>query len=239
MGATRQVLVLAPMRSELRPVIRQIGGLPGTLGGQPVYVGSAGTSTVTAAMIGVGPDAARRATAQLLEALPADHVVVSGIAGGIAPDIPVGALVTPTDVEDLATGRRFAPATLGTPGRAGTIGTTHELILDEARLAALVGRGIVALDMETAAVAEVCEAQGRPWSVFRVVSDRPQDGLLDHGVLELLQSDGTVDGRRALRYLATRPWRMPALVRLARDAGGAARQAAKAAIGALRQMPPE
>ena len=63
-----------------------------------------------------------------------------------------------------------------------------------------------------------------------VVSDRPEDGLLDHGVFELLESDGTVNALRALRYVAARPSRLGPLARLARDSGGAARQAAQAAV---------
>ena len=234
-GAPR-ALVLAPMRSELRPVVRAMSGRPGTLGGTPVYEGTAGATAITTAQIGVGPDAARRATQALLDAADFDHVVVSGIAGGIGPDVAVGELMTPAVVEDLATGRRFEPAPLGERGSTGTIGTTHELILDEGRLAGLVARGVVGLDMETSAVAEVCEARGTPWSVFRVVSDRPQDGLLDHGVFEMLEVDGTINVGRALRYVAARPTRVRHLARLARDSGGAARRAARAAVAACAAL---
>lgn len=226
-----QVLVLAPMRSELRPVARAMGGRRGQLAGVPVCVGRAGRASLTAALIGVGPEAARRSTERLLDASHFDHVVVSGIAGGIGPRIAVGDLVTPCEVEDLTTGRRFTPVTVGHHRPSGVVATTaSELILDEERLAELEERGVIALDMETAAVAEVCQGRGRPWSVFRVVSDRPQDGLLDNGVFELLEADGTVNLGRTLRYVLARPSRIGPLARLARDAGGAARRAARAAV---------
>lgn len=228
--------MLTPMRSEMRPVVRALSARRSTLGGMPVYMGAAGSTTVTVAMIGVGPDAARRATEQALDAGRVDHVVVCGIAGGIAPDIEVGDLMTPAHVEDLATGRQFAPVALGGHGQAGIIGTTHELILDEGRLAELVQRGIIGLDMETAAVAEVCERRALPWSVFRVVSDRPQDGLFEHGIMELLESDGTVNVRRAASYVAARPSRVRPLARLARDFGGAARRAARATVAACATL---
>jgi adenosylhomocysteine nucleosidase len=224
------------MRSELRPVVRALSARRSMLDDTPVYTGTAGSTAVTAAMIGVGPEAARRSTEQLLQASAFDHVVVSGIAGGIGPDVEVGDLMTPAAVEDLSTGRRFVPAPLGGHTQAGTIGTTEELILDEARLAGLVARGLVGLDMETAAVAEVCEGSGVPWSVFRVVSDRPQDGLLDDGIMTMLQADGTINARRALLYVATRPGRIGALARLARDSGGAARRAARAAVAACATL---
>lgn len=231
-----RALVLAPMRSELRPVVRALSARPGTLGTTPVHVGSSGPTAVTVAMIGVGPDAARRSTERLLDDGEFDHAVVCGIAGGIAPDIEVGDLMTPAAVEDLSSGRRYEPVPLGGYGQRGTIGTTHELILDEGRLAELSARGVIGLDMETAAVAEVCTARGLPWSVFRVVSDRPQDGLLEHGIIELLESDGTVNVLRALRYVTARPTRIRGLTHLARDFGGAARRAARATVAACATL---
>jgi nucleoside phosphorylase len=187
-------------------------------------------------MIGVGPEAARRSAEQLLDAGSFDHVVVTGIAGGIGPGVAIGDLVTPEEVEDLGNGRRYRPRTLGRHRPGGTVATTHELIVDDERIATLVRRGIVALDMETSAVAAVCEERSVPWSVFRVVSDRPEDGLLDHGVFELLEADGTVHPGRTLRYVVARPSRVRHLARLARDAGGAARKAALATLSACATL---
>ncbi|MHB8682579.1 MAG: 5'-methylthioadenosine/S-adenosylhomocysteine nucleosidase family protein [Acidimicrobiales bacterium] len=236
MAGRRNLLVVAPMRSELRPVVRAMSGRAGRLAGEQVFHGSAGPNRVTAAMIGVGPAAAARATKRLLEAERFDHVVVSGIAGGLGPGVPIGRLVTPAVVEDLTSGRRYEPATIGDHTAEGLLATTDELIVDDHRLGGLVERGIVAVDMETAAVAEVSEAAGVAWSVFRVVSDRPQDGLLDHGVFEMLESDGTVNLGRAARYVAANPSRVRALARLARDAGGATRGAARAALAACASL---
>lgn len=231
------VLVAAPMRSELRPVVRALSARRAVVGGLDVHRGRAGGRQVVAALIGVGPEAARRATERLLDAMTrsdmaVSHVVVSGIAGGIGPGISVGDTVVPDSVVDLRSGREFraAPPPGATP--AGRIATVDELILDEARLAALVDRRFVALDMETAAVAEVCEAHGCPWSAFRVISDRPQDGLLSDDVMDMLRPDGSVDAWAALRTIVARPRRLPALVRLGRDAGSAASKAARAAVEA-------
>jgi nucleoside phosphorylase len=38
--------------------------------------------------------------------------------------------------------------------------------------------GCLGVDMESSAVAEVCEAQGCPWSVYRCIGDRQFDGSL-------------------------------------------------------------
>src|SRR6476469_8382533 len=56
-----------------------------------------------------------------------------------------------------------------------------------------IGDGYIALDMETAAVAAVCEARGAQWTVFRSISDRPSDGLVDSTVWEMTEMDGSAD----------------------------------------------
>src|SRR4051794_29107508 len=96
------------MPSELRPVVKAFGlRREGDLGGFPVYVGRCGDVDVVATGTGIGPAKAAAATARLLEVHALDHVIVSGIAGGIEGAVAVGGLVVPTDVVDAATGERF------------------------------------------------------------------------------------------------------------------------------------
>jgi adenosylhomocysteine nucleosidase len=226
------VLVVAPMRSELRPVVRALRARREEVRGVRVHRGRAGRRVVVAALVGVGPDAARKSTYRLLDVLDPTHVVLSGIAGGIGPGTAVGDMVVPETVVDLVTGREYSAAAAPDVRPSGRIGTVDELILDPTRLEELVDRQIVALDMETAAVAEACAAFGRPWSAFRAISDRPQDGLLSDDVMTMLRPDGSVDLPVALRHLAANPGRIPALVRLGRDASAAASRAARASVRA-------
>jgi len=227
------------MRSELRPVVRALSARPAVVAGIDVHRGEVAGTPVVAALIGVGPAAARRSTERLLEVLSVTHVLVSGICGGIGPGVAVGDTVVPESVVDLVGGRSFRSSPcIGAPA-AGTLATVDELILDVDRLAGLVERGIIALDMETAAVAEVCEAKAVAWSAFRVVSDRPHDGLLDEGVMSMLRADGSTDPWAALRYAVAHPARVPALVRLGRDASSAAALAARATVRAASDLPNE
>ena len=233
------ILVLAPMRSELRPVVRALGARRDrSLPGPAAYRGTRGGREVAAAPIGVGPAAARRATASLLDGLAGrsggvERVVVSGIAGGLDPAARVGTLIVPEVVVDLETGRELRPSPIGGHRAAGTIATSPEVILDPGRLRALLDRGIGAVDMETAAVGEVCEERGVPWSAFRAVSDRPDEGLIDGAVFALLKADGTTDAWGAARFVVSHPGRLPRLARLARDSGRGANLAARAAVAAL------
>jgi len=230
------VVILAPMRSELRPVIKALSARPTTVGGIEVHRSRAGRREVVVGLIGVGPGPARTATQRLLAALAGQgaevvHLVVSGIAGGIAEDLAVGDTVLPERVLDLASGRSYRAAAVAGRANARTIATVDELILDLDRLAAMAEEGIDVLDMETAAVAEVAASHEIPWSAVRVISDRPRDGLLDDGIMTMLRPDGSVDPVAAVKHIAGHPRRLPKLVRLGRDAGSAAARAARTAVG--------
>jgi len=111
--------------------------------------------------------------------------------------------------------------------------TTDELLLDPARHADLRAHGVVALDMETAAVAKVCEGRGVPWSVVRAISDRAGDGSVDAEILGLTHPDGRPNLSAVARYLLRHPGAVPRLVRLASGAKAATERAAETAINAL------
>jgi adenosylhomocysteine nucleosidase len=227
-----RVALLAPMQPELRPLVRPLGLAPHPSGGG-LYGGRLGAREVTAAVSGIGTAAAARAAERLLGEGRAEHLVVVGIAGGIGPSVAVGDLVVPERVLDLASGREYRPARLGGALPRGLLVTSDALVTDRGEIARLEARGAVAIDMETAAVAAVCEARGCPWSVFRGISDRADGGGADEAILGLAGPDGRGDLLAVARFVLTRPWRIPELVRLARGMGLATRRAADAALRAL------
>jgi adenosylhomocysteine nucleosidase len=231
-GELRRVALLAPMRQELRPLVRPLG-LARPPGGD-LLVGSADGVEVVATTTGMGTRAAARAAERVLDAGPVDHLVVVGIAGGIGPSVAIGDLVVPERVIDLASGSEHRPAPLGSVAPRGALATSDELLVDPEAAARLARRGVVAIDMETAAVAAVCERRGCPWSVFRAISDRADDGTTDAAVLGLAGPDGSPNLGALLRFLARRPWRVAQLVRLAGGMHRATRAAAAAAVAALR-----
>lgn len=228
------VLFLAPMRSELRPIVKLLDARRLRVADEVVYAAIRDGRMLVTATIGVGPAMARRSTRRLLDALDADRVVVSGIAGGIDGSLSVGTVVLPEFVVDVATGAQYRPhpsgQSTGNAAAGGGIGTVDQLLLDDERLDRLVKRGIVAVDMETAAVAEVCEERSREWSVVRCISDRPQDGMVDDAAFQVLNEDGTTNPRAALRLMLSNPGRIPELARLGRDSALAAKRAARVAL---------
>ena len=85
--------------------------------------------------------------------------------------------------------------------------------------------------METAAIAHLCDERGIPWSVFRVISDRPDSGITEE-LFQMSNMDGTPNQEAIDAYFAKHPGAMEALAHLAEDATLAADTAAEAAIRA-------
>jgi adenosylhomocysteine nucleosidase len=229
--------MLAPMRSELQPIVRLLSLTRSAehprRGVTSLYEGRVGQTQVIATTIGVGPKSAARTTEGILADLSVDHVVVCGIAGAVGSDLEIGTLVVPDLVIDGTTRAGFRPDPLGGLTQKGTILTAGELVLDPGVLDQLRADGVVALDMESAAVGEVCGKLGQRWTVFRSISDRANDGMVDDAVLGLLNEDGSVDLKASARLILRHPGKVPRLVKLAKDSANAARVAAKAAIAAL------
>ena len=237
MDTVRRALVAVPMSSELRPVVKLARADRRQVDGRTVYAGQVGSVDVVIVRIGVGPASARQVAGWALAHFDVDHVVVCGIAGGLAPDLRVGSVVVPEAVMDVESGKRYGSAPMNGVERRGLVATADHLILDEGSLGELEALGVVALEMESSGVAAVCETAGVPWTTFRVISDRPDEHLIDAAMMSLLRPDGTADVAAALRLMATHPGRIPAMVRLGRDSSRAAAKAARTALAALGWRP--
>jgi hypothetical protein len=172
----------------------------------------------------------------VLDASPIDHLIVVGIAGGIGPSVDIGDLVVPEIVIDLSTRLEYQPSILGSTELRGKLVTSDEVPIDLAEVARLERQGVIAVDMETAAIAAVCERRQCPWSVFRAISDRADDGSTDAAVFGLAGPDGEADLPAVLRFVFTNPKRVPQLARLARGSNLAANVAASAAISAMSEI---
>lgn len=231
------------MPIELRPLVRRLRLRRTRVGNGCVYSGSANGRSVLATATGMGTKLAANRTERLLAAIEVGHVIVFGIAGAVDDDTAPGTVIRPCRVIDGATGAVYVPspsppaeatqATNGTAAQAaahGTIWTTDELITDPDVTAGLRARGVVALDMETAAIAAVCERRGLSWSALRVISDRAADGIVTDEVFRLSKQDGSPDIAAVARYFIRHPHHVGRMARLAASARRATATAADAAI---------
>jgi adenosylhomocysteine nucleosidase len=224
------------MRHELRPLVRPLSLRASGPGADALLSGAVGRVEVVAAITRIGTVAAARAAERVLDSGAIDHLVVVGIAGGIGASVGIGDLVVPELVLDLSTGAQHRPARLGGATPRGTLATSDGLILDRDAFARLEQRGVIAIDMETSAIAAVCERRGCRWSVFRAISDRAGDPGVDSAVFGLAGPDGGPNLPALARFVLTRPWRLAKLARLARDMRIATHAAASAAVAALAQI---
>lgn len=229
---SRRVALITAMESELRPLVKLLG-LERSAGDPAIRVGRAGDTDIVATTTGMGTVTATEVTERLLGAHEVDHLVVVGIAGAVDPDIAIGTVVVPEVVIDGTTEAELRPVPLGGGTPKGKIRTSDEFVADDARLAELRARGVVAVDMETGSIGAVCERHGRPWSVFRAISDRAGDTGLNDVALSLAHPDGSPNMGAVARFFVTRPWDIPKLLQLGRDAKLASDNAAKAAVDAL------
>jgi nucleoside phosphorylase len=110
--------------------------------------------------------------------------------------------------------------------------TTDDLTTDLDEIAELRAKGVVSLDMETAAIAEICQERGIPWSVFRVISDRATDGSINEEVFHLSDQNGTPNKAAVARYFLKHPTHVARMAELAIGAKLATETAADAAIRA-------
>jgi hypothetical protein len=115
--------------------------------------------------------------------------------------------------------------------------TTDGLLSDEVAWRPIFESGFGAVDMEAAGVAEACEHAGVDWSVYRGISDRPDENIVDQAVFGLSKADGRPDLRALGRYLVRDPRRIRALTHLNRCMGRAAGAAATAALADLARSP--
>ena len=198
------------------------------------YSGRIADRPVLAVITGIGTALAHAATVRLLDAVDVDWVIVVGIAGAIDNQTPIGTLVLPELVVSGADGCGYRPKPLGIGEAAtGSCGPPTSCSSIRWSHAGLRAQGVVALDMETASVAKVCEERGVTWSVVRAISDRAGDGSVDAEIAGLTRPDGRPNFSALARYLVSHRRALPRLIRLARGARLATEQAAETAINAL------
>jgi adenosylhomocysteine nucleosidase len=185
----------------------------------------AGLQTICA---GGRPERTAAALADTLAASPhPPHALLSfGIAGGLDPILPTGAVIAASAV--LVEGRRVA-ATWRLP-----VGESRDIAAEPAIVATVAGKATLfrqtqaaAVDLESGVVALAAERAGVPFGALRVIADTAGEEL-PPAVLVGLTPEGAPAVGPVLRSLAARPGQLPALIRTA----GETRRALKALVGA-------
>lgn len=162
-----------------------------------------------------GGDAARleRELDALLQAGPA-LVLSSGIAGGLDPALPCGAIVVDGDAAVVGKLMAALPGAIRAPitGQAAIAAG----IASKAALRQSTGAAVV--DMESHIAARVARRRGAPFAAIRIISDTAHEAL-PPAALVGMRPDGGVALGAVLASLARHPAQLPALIRTGRHAG--------------------
>ena len=146
-----------------------------------------------------------------------------GLAGGLDPALPPGALLIPATV--LAEDGQWETdpiltARLGGPTPGVLFGDGSILATAAAKAALHARTGAVAVDLESAAVARIAARHGLPFAVLRAVCD-PAGRDLPRAALVALDGQGRIGALRVAVAILARPGEIPGLIALGRDAARA------------------
>lgn len=175
-----------------------------------VFEGEHQGKTVVVTAGGVGRDRARRATELLIAGHRPSWALSVGFAGALSAHLERNDLVFANEVIDLE-GGRFAvappPETIvaGTRCRPGRLLTVDRVVVEQAEKQRLHEEHQADLiDMETAAVAAVCEERRTRFLAARVISDDAHNDL-PLEIATLLTRSGSYRVGAALRAVLGRP----------------------------------
>jgi adenosylhomocysteine nucleosidase len=234
--------VLFALRREARPFLREFAAQQ-RFAGAPCQAHFCGPTwlTVLVAQTGVGPQPTATALDWLLDRPQLGNVpyrprvvLSAGFAGALQPGLLVGDLVLATEVVD-ETGRVWPstwpvgplPGRWDPPLRRGRVLTTARIIGDPTQKRALGQKHeALAVDLESATVAERCSRAGVPFGCVRVVSDAVDTALSPR--LVALMDGGGVSAWRVVTGVLRSPgltgelWRLAGHTRYAADQLGKA-----------------
>jgi adenosylhomocysteine nucleosidase len=182
------------------------------------------TSDIVVAVTGIGQERARRQAQQLFSKPIRPRVVImAGYAGALDPSLAVGDIVIASEVADDA-GNLWP--TSWPNDRNGRILTVDRLIGTPSEKHELrQSHRATAVDMESAAVAEVCGQHGTAFGCVRAVSDDTSTSLSPR--LLRLFAGGDVSTARVFLQMLRSPRLLPELIRLGRNTKLAGKELAR------------
>lgn len=172
-------------------------------------------------------------------------VISFGVAGGLDPTLPPGAVIVATAVRSGDASYSTAPYWTAALRRAlphaecGLLAGSDTPVLSVADKTALHdAHGAVAVDMESHIAARAAQALGIPFVALRVVID-PADRAVPPLAFAGMADDGSTDVRAVILGLLKAPHQLGGLLRLGRDSSIARKALAEArsAVGAGFALP--
>ena len=170
---------------------------------------------------GIGRKNAEQSVAEFLNRHAPRCVLTCGFAGGIDPELSIGEVIFETS--DTRLREKLAKA----GAKPARFVCSARVAITSAEKAALRRTfGADAVEMESEAIQAICSERGIPCATVRVISDSAEEDLpLDFN--ELSNPDLSLNYRKLAWAVAKSPGKIPALLRLQRNCGIAARKLAE------------
>ncbi len=230
--------LIAAMPDEIRPLLRLAGSFAKErTAGFTLYRFALGNRKVILIESGMGPERAATAAALLIDEATPAVLVNFGFAGAVTAGLRVGDLVVAERIllhrgrlfsEQPGLARELAERVAEAVGNGdrergcrtlrGTFITAAE-ILQKRVLADLLPAGTShpVVEMESAAVARIAAREGVPLVALRAISDGAEEEL-GFSIDEFTDREMRIRAWKVLLTMAKKPWIIPQLVRLARNA---------------------
>lgn len=253
---TPTIGLIAAMPEEIAPLLRLAGPCKRErAGGFTLHRGTIGNHDVCLIQSGMGQLNAAAATRALITTARPEVIISFGFAGAIAPGPAVGDIVvagrllhhhdrlfaeqqgvTPEQAERLAATLAKACRDNGFHVFRGTF-VTADHILTKRTLAGQLPAGAKhpVVEMETAAVARVAALAGIPLVAVRAISDGANDEL-GFAITEFTDREMNIRLWRVLWTILKKPWLVPQLLRLARNAKTAGKNLAVAVAATVLSL---
>ena len=228
--------------------MRRLGVLTGLAAERRIIERAAFGAGHAFACAAADPARAEREAAALI-AGGAQALLSFGIAAGLEPAARPGGVICADHVilgdgQTLATDREWGDALAAAAAaasiavaRGGLAAADRALVSPADKLALATRTGARAADMESGPAARVAAGADIPYLAVRVIADPAERSLPEWSRAAIL-ADGRIAILRVAANLAFQPWRLPALLGLARDtAAGFAGLRRVAGLAALLVVP--
>jgi adenosylhomocysteine nucleosidase len=164
---------------------------------------------------GIGRTAATIAARAMVARYRPQMLISAGVAGGLCPDLRVGALFVPKVIIDSQTDREYR-----SESGSGVLVTTAVIVDSAAKRLLREKFQAWAVDMEAAAVAEVAQQERIGFRCVKAISDGPEFEMPP--LNQFVDEKGQFHTAKFVLWAAFRPLRWPALMTLGRNTARAA-----------------
>ena len=225
------ILIITALREELAAICAKLKPMAmETVDGIPCYTGKMGKRSLVIVRCGMGADRARTAAGMMIHSWNPSGLIVAGFAGALTAEVHPGDIVVANRLFDCNEGVDLIPTLLfphltapnlcvhvgGMASSSHVVSTTKDRI----ELAKRTNNSIM-VEMETAGAAQEAERLGVPWAALRAISDGIDDEM-PFDFAGMTDQFGEVNRLRVIGALIGKPWKLPALLQLAKRSRQAA-----------------